>query len=145
MRALWPLARDPDLRSSSPLILRTRLAATPRRVAPRLHAVELSAPRAFARWLSRHRRALADVLERGTWLDRNDVAALLDLTIPGVDELAGLIEIHALANGPYNRVVVDTAPTGHTLRLLTAPDAVTAVAGVLDGLQEDHRFIQRRF
>lgn len=126
-------------------MLRVRLGATPKRVQPGVSAVELDAPRAFRRWLTQHRRALADLLERGTWLDRQDVHALLDLTIPGVDELAGLIEISALASGPYAQVIVDTAPTGHTLRLLAAPSAVTVVADVLDALQEDHRIIQQRF
>jgi arsenite/tail-anchored protein-transporting ATPase len=106
--------------------------------------VELDAPRAFQRWLANNRRALTDLLERGTWLDRHDAAALLDLTIPGVDELAGLIEISVLARGPFDRVVVDTAPTGHTLRLLAAPAAVSVVAGVLDALQEDDRIIRER-
>jgi len=126
-------------------LLGVRLGPAPKRVRSGVNAVELDAPRAFGRWLTQHRRALADLLERGTWLDRQDVAALLDLTIPGVDELAGLIEISALAAGPYAQVIVDTAPTGHTLRLLAAPAAVLVVADVLDTLQEDHRIIQQRF
>jgi arsenite-transporting ATPase len=125
-------------------LLGVRLAARPKNVGGRVFAAELDAPRAFARWLSGNRRALTDILERGTWLDREDVGALLDLTIPGVDELAGLIEISTLARGPYQHVVVDTAPTGHMLRLLAAPAAVIAVADVLDALQEDHRIIRAR-
>ena len=72
-------------------------SATRRQLARRrtrsLDAVELDAPRAFARWLREHRRPLGDILEHGTWLDREDVDALLDLSIPGVDELVGIIEI----------------------------------------------------
>ena len=120
-----------------------------------LDAVELDAPRAFARWLKDHRRPLGEILEHGTWLDREDVDALLDLSMPGVDELMGMLEIARLAEGErrarasrslrsYDLVVVDTAPTGHTLRLLAAPETVAAVAGVLDGLQQEHRLIREQ-
>jgi arsenite-transporting ATPase len=127
------------------------LSSAPKRIRPSLDAVELDASRAFARWLHEHRRPLGEILEHGTWLDRADVDALLDLSIPGVDELAGILEIARLADdrlkGPrasYDLIVVDTAPTGHTLRLLSAPATVAAVAGVLDALQQQHRLIREQ-
>jgi arsenite/tail-anchored protein-transporting ATPase len=116
----------------------------PVRVAPRLDAVELDARRVFARWRTRHRDTLADILEHGTVFDRNDAEALVDLPIPGVDELAGLIGIARLSRLRYDVVVVDTAPTGHALRLMGAPATLTAVAEALDGLEEGHRFIRER-
>src|SRR5205814_9757248 len=122
------------------------LSAAPGRIRRALFGVELDGSRAFARWLGEHRRALGDFLEHGTWLDRADVESLLDLSLPGIDELVGLIEIDRLASArPYRAVVVDTAPTGHTLRLLSAPDAVAAMAELLDALQEEHRLIRERF
>jgi arsenite/tail-anchored protein-transporting ATPase len=141
------------------------LVATPRRLRPSLDAVELNAPRAFARWLRDHRRPLGEILEHGTWLDREDVDALLGLSIPGVDELMGILEIDRLASGErqtrkgrqedrslrasrasrsYDVIIVDTAPTGHTLRLLSAPETVAAVADVLSDLQQEHRLIRER-
>jgi arsenite/tail-anchored protein-transporting ATPase len=141
------------------------LSRTPKAIRPGLDAVEVDAARAFARWVAERRRPLAEILEHGTWLDREDVDALLELSIPGVDELMAIIEIDRLAtterrprrvrtgrrlsrvarsSGPYDIVVVDTAPTGHTLRLLSAPETVAAVAGVLGALQQEHRLIREQ-
>src|SRR5207244_13089550 len=84
-----------------------------------LHAVELDADAALTRWIGARRQALRKIVGRGTYLDDQDIDALLRLAFPGVDELIGLIELERLsASGPWEQVVVDTAPTGHTLRLL---------------------------
>jgi arsenite/tail-anchored protein-transporting ATPase len=114
-----------------------------RRLPAKLRAIELDAPRAFARWIRENRSAASEVLEHGTWLDRDDIDELLDLPIPGVDELVGLIEIdRIIQRASYDAAVIDTAPTGHTLRLLAAPDTVRVVADLLDALQEEHRVIR---
>ena len=43
--------------------------------------------------------------------------------LPGMDELFGLLEIHrARRTGKYDCLIVDCAPTGQTLRLLSFPD-----------------------
>jgi arsenite-transporting ATPase len=130
--------------------LAVRLSSKPSRVAVGrgrfMDAVELDAPRAFERWLASHRDALREAIEHGTWLDREDADALLDLPLPGVDELIGLIEIVRLAAVRQSELtVVDTAPTGHMLRLLAAPGTVAAVSDVLDLLQEEHRIVRRQF
>jgi arsenite/tail-anchored protein-transporting ATPase len=121
------------------------LSSRPRRLAPRrgtLEAVELDADRALARWLAERRRPLRTIADRGTYLDEDDVDRLLALSLPGVDELIGLIELHRLARArPYDDVVVDTAPTGHTLRLLAMPETLARVAGVLGDMLAKHRFL----
>jgi arsenite-transporting ATPase len=125
--------------------LGARLSGIARRIGPRLHAAELDADRALARWLRPRRAALATVAERGTFLDRAEAERLLDLSFPGVDELIGLLELLRLAEGGrYERVVVDTAPTGHTLRLLGTPDQLHRIAALLDAMQAKHRFLARR-
>ena len=107
-----------------------------------LHAVELDAARALERWLADRRGLLERVALRGTWLDAEDVASLLRLSLPGIDELAALLEIQRHGrSGRYDLIVVDTAPTGHTLRMLAMPATLRAVAQVFDHMQAKHRVV----
>jgi arsenite/tail-anchored protein-transporting ATPase len=107
-----------------------------------LHAVEIDAPSALARWLKSRRAVLERIALRGTWLDKEDVSALLRLSLPGIDELAALLEIARLAAaGTYDLIVVDTAPTGHTLRMLATPEILQGMAGVFDRMQAKHRVV----
>lgn len=118
--------------------LGARLTAAPRAVRGRLFAAEMDADRALSRWLGARERAFRRIAARGTYLDDQDIDALFRLSLPGVDELVALLELTRLAKG-FDRVVVDTAPTGHTLRLLEMPETLARVAEVLDDLQAKHR------
>jgi arsenite-transporting ATPase len=107
-----------------------------------LHAAELNADAALARFVAARRGQLARILSRGTYLDDDDIERLLRLALPGVDELMGLLELTRLAGARvYDDVVVDTAPTGHTLRLLGMPRALARIAEVFDDMQAKHRFL----
>ena len=48
-----------------------------------------------ARWLGERRERLATIVLRGTYLDREDVERFLSLSLPGTDELIGLLELLA--------------------------------------------------
>jgi arsenite/tail-anchored protein-transporting ATPase len=54
--------------------------------------------------------------------------------IPGMEEVVSLLHIHkqALA-GRFDRVIVDAAPTGETMRLLTMPESFQWYVGRLSG------------
>jgi len=59
-----------------------------------------------------------------------EFADILDNTPPGVDELVALVQVIDLVRtGGFDRVVIDTAPTGHTLRLLAFPEFIDAFLG----------------
>jgi arsenite/tail-anchored protein-transporting ATPase len=125
--------------------LERRLSPRPARIPTRrgaLAAVELDADRALERWLAARRRPLRMIAARGTYLDEDDVDRLLALSLPGVDELIGLVELHRLATAaPREHVIVDTAPTGHTLRLLAMPETLARIAGVLADMLAKHQFL----
>ncbi|ATW26952.1 ArsA family ATPase [Candidatus Formimonas warabiya] len=60
-----------------------------------------------------------------TYLDETDAQDLMDLTLPGLDELMGLKQIiDYLESDQFDLYVWDAAPTGHTLRLLQMPEIV---------------------
>jgi arsenite-transporting ATPase len=125
--------------------LRQPLTASVRKVAGtsgRLDALEVDAVKSLDRWLRPRRSVLETIALRGTWLDRQDVSSLLSLSLPGIDEIAALLEINRFGRlGRYDLIVVDTAPTGHTLRMLRMPELLGAIAGVFDRMQDKHRAI----
>jgi arsenite-transporting ATPase len=96
-----------------------------------LRVRELDAGAALARTRQRYRRAVEetfDSLLRGSRFDvaydRQALHGLMDLAPPGLDELFAVLAIvEALAERqpPFDAVVLDTAPTGHALRLLEMP------------------------
>ena len=115
-----------------------RLSAAPRPVRGKLFAAEMDADRALSRWLGARERLLRVIASRGTYLDDEDIDSLFRLSLPGVDELVGLVELRRLSRD-FEEVVVDTAPTGHTLRLLSMPATLGKLSQVLDDLQAKHR------
>lgn len=107
-----------------------------------LYAAELDADRALGRWLRARNEAFHTIASRGTYLDDEDIDRMLSLSFPGVDELVGLIELMRLSRArPYDEVIVDTAPTGHTLRLLEMPETLARLAQVLNDMHDKHRFL----
>ncbi|MDS0297993.1 arsenical pump-driving ATPase GET3 [Halogeometricum sp. S1BR25-6] len=51
-------------------------------------------------------------------------------SMPGADEAAAMQQLLAYLDDPrFDRVVVDTAPTGHTLRLLELPELMDSMLG----------------
>jgi arsenite-transporting ATPase len=88
----------------------------------RLAAWELDADREFKKFLSANRDSILKIVESGTMFTREEIAPLLDTALPGMAEMAGLLVLDdLLTSGNYQRIIVDTAPFGHTLRLLEMP------------------------
>jgi arsenite/tail-anchored protein-transporting ATPase len=122
---------------------RRRIGATPQPLRWRratLHAAHVDAGAFIRRWIRQNGGMLEQIALRGTWLDRDDVVQLLRLSLPGIDEIAALLELARLGrSGRYDLIVVDTAPTGHTLRMLQTPQALAGLARVFDAMQAKHR------
>lgn len=63
--------------------------------------------------------------------------SLLGGTMPGADEAAAMQKLIEHMDDPrFDRVVVDTAPTGHTLRLLQLPEMLDTMVGRMVKLRQ---------
>jgi arsenite-transporting ATPase len=119
-----------------------RLVEVARRGRARLVAREMDASASLEEFRERHRLAFALIAERGTLLDEGDVDELLGLSLPGMDEVMALFELSRFEReGEYARIVVDTAPSGHTWRLLKLPEVFRRWLVALDRLEDKHRFM----
>ena len=84
----------------------------------RFHWLELDAAAELDRFKQRHEAEIRHLLDTSSYLEEEDINALLDLGIPGLDEIMGFRKVmDVFESGDYQYIVVDTAPTGHSLRL----------------------------
>ncbi|HEY0765111.1 MAG TPA: ArsA family ATPase [Pyrinomonadaceae bacterium] len=112
----------------------------------RLFAYEMDASLALERFRAAHGKVLAEIAERGTLLDEQDINELLSLSLPGLDEVMSLFELSELdREGKYAHIVVDTAPSGHTTRLLRLPAVFDRMVKALDLMGEKHRYMVAHF
>jgi arsenite-transporting ATPase len=106
----------------------------------------LDARECLAAFKRQHGPKLYAIASRGTFLDHYDISRFLDLSLPGLDELMASLEIAGwAAAGHYQTIVVDTAPTGHTLRLLAMPALLRHWLQALDALLAKHRYMRKLF
>ncbi len=107
---------------------------------------EFQADAALREFRDEHRPTLHEIVARGTFFDDEDIQELLDLALPGMDETMSVLRLdRAVREEAYATIVVDTAPTGHTLRLLEMPDRFEEWVTFLDILLEKHRYMRSRF
>src|SRR5207247_5224274 len=106
----------------------------------------LNAELLYAQFLERNLAAFLELGDRGTYLDKDELRRFFELSLPGVDELMAWMRIGELAEAnPGTIVIVDTAPTGHTLRMLSASDHFRQFAEALESMQAKHRGMVQQF
>jgi arsenite/tail-anchored protein-transporting ATPase len=94
----------------------------------------------------RYGKTLELLVERGSFVEGKDLAPVWDLSWPGLDELMAILEIQRLLKEEnIDRIVVDMAPSGHTLNLFGLMDFLDNFLEALSLFQEKHRVIQRSF
>ncbi len=108
-----------------------------------LQIIQLDANSAFREYKDLYGTYLSQLLGWGTYLDDSDISQLLDLRLPGIDEVSAVIKLNEFLQGEkYDVVVLDTPPTGHLYPLLDLPGQMENWIDFLDLLAEKHRFIK---
>ncbi|MEL6798097.1 MAG: ArsA family ATPase, partial [Planctomycetota bacterium] len=103
------------------------------RITPRLDAMQLDADAELESLKTEYADELEgffDGLAMELSFDREALENLLELAPTGLDEVMALVRmtevLDAAGDDAYESIVIDTAPTGHTLRLLDLPEVVQA-------------------
>lgn len=108
----------------------------PSRCVPALVLEEFDGHAWMRAWISSIRGPITDLFDRATYLDRADIDAFLDVSLPGLDEVAAALRLAELEEEGERRILVDTAPTGHALRLFDCTRVVESWARALDAMVE---------
>jgi arsenite-transporting ATPase len=117
-------------------VFESEVYGTPTRVTelPELHALEIDPRERFReRYGEAFEALLNDAQSLGVDVDGEDVTEVTERgLVPGADEVA-VVDLFAEYDDHENweYVVFDTAPTGHTLRLLELPDVMSSTMGKL--------------
>jgi arsenite-transporting ATPase len=108
--------------------------------------MELSAEDENAKFKQKYDPVMKKIAERGTLFDNEDIGMFFDLTMPGLDEIMAVITLaDILKEHSYDLIVLDTAPIGHTIRLLALPAHMEKWVEVFDLMQSKHRFLFKSF
>jgi arsenite-transporting ATPase len=96
------------------------LGAEPTLVTHNLYGQEIDLLHQMEKYWGKVREYLAMVL---AWRGMDDLIAEETAVLPGMEELASLLQVVYLTEtGEYDVVIIDCAPTGATLQLLSFPD-----------------------
>src|SRR5947207_2951522 len=121
-----------DLAHSLADCLNTPLTSEPKQLAANLWAQEVNVLDEMRQGWGRLQEKMSQLL-RKRGLD--SVMAEELALIPGMDEIVSLLNIYRNArDGNFEVVIIDAAPTGETVRLLSMPDTFQWYAGRIAGL-----------
>jgi len=113
--------------------LRDAPARVPLKGRANLMAWEMNSAALFGDFLGQHKQDILGVVDRGSLFTAEEIAPLLDTTLPGMSEIAALLAIRdAIQTEKYSSIVVDTAPFGHTLRLFSLPEQFVRLLNFLE-------------
>lgn len=123
-----------------------KIGDIPTQVTNTLDAIEIDVEQLTKQFKGRHKGAIQELLTKAANLDKKDTEHALELAIPGIDEFMSLMKLSSfIEHDNYKTIVVDTAPTGHTLKLLSTPSGVNSWLIFFSGLYSRYKNLMRTF
>lgn len=111
-----------------------------------LYALEISAEKAYAEFKKQNEKELIKLFDTSTNLDDEDIDQMLSLTIPGIDEVMSFKTIiDLIEKNDYDKYIIDTAPTGHALRLLSSPSLLNEWIKMAAKMRWKYRYMIETF
>ncbi len=109
---------------------------------PNFFIHELNLPKLTEDFRDKYGTTVQTVMERGSILDDRDLEAFMELSLPALGELMALISLmELLDDNSFDLIVLDTAPTGHTLRLLDLPHFLKLILEPINLMENKHQFL----
>jgi len=111
-----------------------------------LWAIEFDSKELLEDFRKKNIEVIKALVERGTYLEKEDIELFENLAAPGMDEVMAIIKIaDFLKTKAYDLIILDTAPTGHTKVLLSLPQLMEGWLKVMGLMQEKHRYLMRHW
>lgn len=110
-----------------------------------LDALEIDAEGLLKEFREEHGDIIRQIVNEGTYLKEEDIDKFSELSWPGLDEVMALGKVtDFLDENEYDLYILDTAPTGHTIRLIALPDLMTKWVEVLVEMHKKKDYIRQR-
>ncbi|MFQ5795137.1 MAG: ArsA family ATPase [Candidatus Bipolaricaulia bacterium] len=112
-----------------------------------LSALELDPAKSLETFKADHKRRIEELVQRSGFYGQVDIKEFLSFSLPGMEEIMIFMEMAKLFKSTWQKrpgedrsvyrprcdvMILDTAPTGHTLRLLSLPQRMEEWIEVLD-------------
>lgn len=111
-----------------------------------LSALEVNAQKALSQFKVKYEAQIKKIFDTSTYLDQEDIDSIFALPIPGIDEVMGFKTIvDLIEEAKFDKYIIDTAPTGHALRLLTLPELLDEWIKVLAKMRWKYRYMVETF
>jgi arsenite-transporting ATPase len=112
------------------------IGGTITRIGDHLSAIEIQAETVVEKYKKIYGSAIIDALATVIPIKEDVLDEIPNTIVPGFDELFALEEVLTYLPEGYDYIIWDTAPTGHTLRLLNLPDSIVGYTTGMQKIQE---------